>query len=64
MHLPSVVPCALELISRELTTSEIADKLFLSMRTVEGHRKNLLEKTGARNVAGLVLQAMRNGWIE
>jgi DNA-binding NarL/FixJ family response regulator len=50
----------LELICQELTTSEIAEKLFLSVRTVDGHRNNLLEKTGARNTAGLVIYALRN----
>lgn len=50
----------LDLICREHTTQEIAEKLFLSVRTVEGHRNNLLEKTGARNTAGLVIFALRN----
>lgn len=53
----------LELICRELTTAEIADKLFLSIRTVDGHRNNLLMKTGARNTAGLVLFAIRHNLI-
>ena len=57
----------LELICHEHTTQEIAEKLFLSVRTVDGHRNNLLEKTGARNTAGLVIYALRNdlfnfGW--
>lgn len=51
----------LRLICEELTTPEIADKLYLSPRTVEGYRKQLLEKTGARNTAGLVLWAVRQG---
>lgn len=50
----------LELICQEHTTQEIAEKLFLSVRTVDGHRNNLLEKTGARNIAGLVIYALRN----
>ncbi|MDO9067508.1 MAG: response regulator transcription factor [Deltaproteobacteria bacterium] len=57
----------LELICHEHTTQEIAEKLFVSVRTVDGHRNNLLEKTGARNTAGLVIYALRNdlfnfGW--
>jgi DNA-binding NarL/FixJ family response regulator len=57
----------LELICKEHTTQEIAEKLFLSVRTVDGHRNNLLEKTGARNTAGLVIYALRHdlfkfGW--
>jgi DNA-binding NarL/FixJ family response regulator len=51
----------LRLICQELTTTEIAGKLFLSPRTVEGHRNNLLLKTGARNTAGLVVYAMSRG---
>ncbi len=53
----------LKLICQEKTTNEIAETLFLSPRTIEGHRKNLLEKTGARNTAGLVLFAGRNNLI-
>lgn len=51
----------LELICQELTTPEIAEKLYLSPRTVEGYRKQLLEKTGTRNTAGLVMWAVRQG---
>lgn len=51
----------LELICMELSTTQIADKLFLSTRTIEGHRKNLLSKTKSHNTAGLVLFAVKNG---
>ncbi|MBL7983082.1 MAG: response regulator transcription factor [Flavobacteriales bacterium] len=51
----------LRLICQELTTTEIAGKLYLSPRTVEGHRNNILLKTGARNTAGLVVYAMTKG---
>jgi len=44
----------LRLICEEYTTAEIADKLFLSTRTIESYRQRLLEKTGTRNTAGLV----------
>lgn len=50
----------LRLICQEKSTNEIAQELFISARTVEGHRKNLLAKTGVRNVAGLVLYAVKN----
>jgi DNA-binding NarL/FixJ family response regulator len=50
----------LKLICKELTTSEIATQLFISERTVDGHRNNLLLKTGCRNTAGLVLFAIKN----
>lgn len=50
----------LQLICQQLTSQEIADKLFISKRTVEVHRKNLLEKTGVKNIAGLVIFAINN----
>jgi DNA-binding NarL/FixJ family response regulator len=50
----------LELILKEFTNQEIAVKLFISVRTVDAHRRNLLEKTGARNTAGLVKFALEN----
>lgn len=53
----------LDLICKEYTSKEIADKLFISVRTVDGHRRNLQEKIGARNIAGLVLYAVRNGLV-
>lgn len=53
----------LELICKEYTTGEIAQQLYISTRTVEGHRKNLLEKTGARNTAGLIIFAIRNNLV-
>ncbi|MBP7556192.1 MAG: response regulator transcription factor [Chitinophagaceae bacterium] len=49
----------LHLICKEYNTSEIAKRLYLSPRTVEGHRNNLLQKTGRRNTAGLVLFALK-----
>ncbi|MBF4519503.1 response regulator transcription factor [Flavobacterium sp. ANB] len=50
----------LQLICQQKTTTEIADHLFLSPRTVEGHRNNLLLKTESRNIAGLVVYAIQN----
>lgn len=54
----------LQNICMELTSSEIADKLNLSNRTIEGHRKNLMDKTGAKNTVGLVLYAVKNGYFD
>lgn len=53
----------LTLICQEFTSKEIAEKLFISSRTVEGHRRSLQEKTGARNIVGLVLYAVKNGIV-
>lgn len=52
------------LICQELTNTEIAEKLFISPRTVDGHRNNLLAKTGARNTAGLVVFAVTNNLLQ
>ncbi len=51
----------LRLICNEHTNAEIAEKVFLSQRTVEGIRSSLLEKIGVRNTAGLVVYAVKNG---
>jgi DNA-binding NarL/FixJ family response regulator len=48
------------LISRGMSNNDIADALFISKRTVEKHRANLLEKTGCNNTAALVMWAIRN----
>jgi DNA-binding NarL/FixJ family response regulator len=52
----------LRAICQGLTNTEIAGKLFISPRTVEGHRNNMLLKTGAKNTAGLVVYAMTKGY--
>ncbi len=53
----------LNLICQQKTANEIAEELFISVRTVDGHRNNLLEKTGVRNTAGLVVYAIKNELI-
>jgi DNA-binding NarL/FixJ family response regulator len=50
----------LKLIAEEFTTQEIANKLFISLKTVESHRSNLLAKLNARNSAGLVRISIEN----
>lgn len=50
----------LKLICFQKSTVEIAEQLFISPRTVEGHRNNLLLKTQSRNIAGLVVYAVQN----
>jgi DNA-binding NarL/FixJ family response regulator len=48
----------LKLICEEHTNQVIGDKLFISKRTVEGHRQRILEKIGAKNTVGLVVYAI------
>ena len=50
----------LELICSQHSTAEIAERLFISPRTVETHRTTLLIKTGSQNIAGLVVYAIQN----
>ncbi len=53
----------LKLICKEYTTTEIGEALFLSPKTIEGYRKVLMDKTGAKNMAGLVMFAVRNNFV-
>ena len=53
----------LNLIIQEFTTEEIAVKLFVSTKTVESHRSNLIQKLGVKNSAGLVRVAFEKGLI-
>ncbi|MDN5205059.1 response regulator transcription factor [Fulvivirgaceae bacterium BMA10] len=50
----------LKLIADEFTNQEIAEKLFISQRTVDTHRRNLIQKLNVKNTAGLVRFAFRN----
>ncbi len=54
----------LKLICQEYNTQEIADALFISHYTVEGHRTSLLNKSGAKNIAGLVKWAIENELVD
>ena len=54
----------LRLICQQKTAKEIGDLLFITQRTAEGHKTNLFAKTGARNIAGLVIYAIQHGVIQ
>lgn len=54
----------LHLICQGNTSGEIAKKLFISIRTAENHRKNLLNKTDVKNTAGLIIYAIRNKIVD
>ena len=53
----------LQLLAEGLTTSEMAEKLFTSKRTIETHRQNILEKTNTKNTAALIKLAMTQGLL-
>lgn len=53
----------LALIAQELNNQQIADKLFISLRTVHSHRINLNQKLGVHNTAGLVIEAVKRGLV-
>jgi len=54
----------LKLIAEEHSNQEIADLLFISLRTVETHRLNLTQKLAVKNTAGLVKEAIRRGLLD
>jgi DNA-binding NarL/FixJ family response regulator len=54
----------LKLIADGLSSQEIANKLFISLRTVETHRLNLNQKLDVKNTAGLVKEALKRGFID
>lgn len=54
----------LQLICRGLSNQEIGEKLFISKRTVDKHRANILDKTGTRNTANLVMYAIKKSLVE
>lgn len=53
----------LQMVCREFSTEEIAVNLFVSPLTINNHRRSLLLKTGAKNIAGLVVYAVKNGFF-
>jgi len=54
---------ALELICKEYSNAEIAEAMEISIRTAEGYRLKLVEKSGAKNIAGLVILALKYNWV-
>ncbi len=51
-------------VCQGLSNHEIADKLFISKRTVDKHRANIMEKTNCRNTANLVVYAVKNNLVD
>ncbi|NOY49995.1 MAG: response regulator transcription factor [Chlorobi bacterium] len=53
----------LQLISEGHTNTEIAERLFISIRTVDTHKNNLISKTGSKNIVSLLIYAIKNKLI-
>lgn len=53
----------LSLIAQELTSEQIANYLSISIQTVESHRRNMFKKLQVSSVVGLVIEALKQGWI-
>jgi len=53
----------LQLILKEHTSKEIAEKLFISKQTVDSHRMSIMEKTGSKSIVGLIKYAINNNLI-
>jgi DNA-binding NarL/FixJ family response regulator len=70
-ELPSNTPASLtsreneilKLIAKELSNEEIANKLFISERTVETHRRNIFTKTKTKSIVGLIKYAIKYGFV-
>lgn len=54
----------LKLVAEGLSSKEIGEKLFISPRTVDTHRNNLMQKLDIHNIAGLIRFAFKNGYTE
>ena len=54
----------LELIANEMSSSEIADRLYISTHTVISHRKNMMSKLDAKNTAGLIRKGFIYGYLQ
>jgi len=54
----------LNLVAQSMSNQEIADKLFVSKRTVDGHKANLIQKTGSKNIVDLLIYAIKAGLVK
>jgi DNA-binding NarL/FixJ family response regulator len=54
----------LKLVAKGFTNQEISDSLFISLRTVEGHKTSLIQKTGSKNIVDLLIYALKKKLIE
>jgi DNA-binding NarL/FixJ family response regulator len=64
LHLTSREIEILKLVAQELPSNKIGEMLFISMATVETHRRNLMQKLGSKTSIGLVKYAIKHGLID
>lgn len=64
IHLSPREEEVLKLIVNELTSKEIAEKLFISKQTVDTHRMNIMQKTGSKSLVGLIKFAVQEGYLK
>jgi DNA-binding NarL/FixJ family response regulator len=54
----------IELLCKEYSNKEIAEKLYVSPRTIDGHRERVMRKVGAKNIAGIIMYAVKNNLVD
>jgi len=54
----------LQLVAEGFSNKEIADRLFISKRTVDGHKNNLIVKTGSKNMVDLLVYSIKKGLVK
>ena len=54
----------MQMICDEMNNKEISERLYLSIRTVERHRENIMQKMGVKNTVGMVIYAIRNRLVK
>ena len=54
----------IKLVASGATNKEVSDKLFISSRTVETHRRNIMDKLGLNNIAELIKYAIKRGYVD
>lgn len=54
----------IKLVACGATNKEVSDKLFISSRTVETHRRNIMDKLGLNNIAELIKYAIKRGYVD
>jgi DNA-binding CsgD family transcriptional regulator len=54
----------INMIGKEYTSQQISNEIFLSIHTIESHRKRIFQKLNVKNVAGMIMEASRLGYLK